>query len=165
MITEKKFHLIYNWIFIPVWNKCQNGYFKKSVEINRGRGSKRRSKTQFYGTQNHQKSLEVNKVCTLICCTDCVLILFPVLWQLAKRIEHYINWKMLSRPILIQMILLSPFPRTRPGVEILGQDNFLFSEMWLPIFKKRNWSFFCTEGSCLMLLLGPGKSRISQKLN
>ena len=76
-------------------------------------GSKRRSKTQFYSTQNHQKSLEVNKVCTLICCTDCVLILFPVLWQLAKRIEHYVNWKMLDRPILIRIILLFPCPRTR----------------------------------------------------
>ena len=36
--TEKKFQLVYNWIFIPVWNECRNGYFKKSVEINRGLG-------------------------------------------------------------------------------------------------------------------------------
>ena len=34
--TEKKFQLVHNWIFIPVWNDCQNGYFKKPVEINRG---------------------------------------------------------------------------------------------------------------------------------
>ena len=27
---------LYNWIFIPVWNECWNGYFKKPVEINRG---------------------------------------------------------------------------------------------------------------------------------
>ena len=33
---KKKNQLVYNWIFIPVWNKCRNGYFKKSVEINRG---------------------------------------------------------------------------------------------------------------------------------
>ena len=32
--TEKKNQLVYNWIFIPVWNECRNGYFKKSVEIN-----------------------------------------------------------------------------------------------------------------------------------
>ena len=36
MITEKKFQLVYNWIFIPVWNECRNGYFKKWVEFNRG---------------------------------------------------------------------------------------------------------------------------------
>ena len=39
VITEKKFQLVYYWNFIPVWNKCQNGYFKKSVEINRGIGA------------------------------------------------------------------------------------------------------------------------------
>ena len=32
----KKNQLVYNWIFIPVWNECRNGYFKKPVEINRG---------------------------------------------------------------------------------------------------------------------------------
>ena len=37
MRTEKKFQLVHNWIFIPVWNDCQNGYFKKPVEINRGK--------------------------------------------------------------------------------------------------------------------------------
>ena len=37
MRTEKKNQLVYNWIFIPVWNECGNGYFKKkTVEINRG---------------------------------------------------------------------------------------------------------------------------------
>ena len=30
------FQFVYNWIFIPVWKECRNGYFKKSVEINRG---------------------------------------------------------------------------------------------------------------------------------
>ena len=35
MTTEKKFQLLYYWNFFPVWNICQNGYFKKSVEINR----------------------------------------------------------------------------------------------------------------------------------
>ena len=34
--TEKKIQLVYNWIFIPVWNECWNGNFKKPVEINRG---------------------------------------------------------------------------------------------------------------------------------
>ena len=38
MRTEIKFQLVYNWIFIPVWNECRNGYFKKPVEINRGKG-------------------------------------------------------------------------------------------------------------------------------
>ena len=38
MNTEKKIQLVYNWNFIPVWNNCRNGYFKKSVEINRGWG-------------------------------------------------------------------------------------------------------------------------------
>ena len=97
------------------------------------------SKTQFYGTQNHQKSLEVNKVCTLICCTDCVLILFPVLWQLAKRIEHYVNWKMLSRPILIRMILLSPFPSLflwKNGKNNFPSRTIFFQpgKIFLPIF-------------------------------
>ena len=36
--TEIFFQLVYNWIFIPVWSKWQNGYFKKPVEINRGKG-------------------------------------------------------------------------------------------------------------------------------
>ena len=39
MRTEKKFQLVHNWIFIPVWNECRNGYFKKPVEINRGNGT------------------------------------------------------------------------------------------------------------------------------
>ena len=34
----KKIHLVYNWNFFSVWNECKNGYFKKSVEINRGIG-------------------------------------------------------------------------------------------------------------------------------
>ena len=34
--TEKKIQLVYSWNFFSVWNKCQNGYFKKLVEINRG---------------------------------------------------------------------------------------------------------------------------------
>ena len=34
--TEIKFQLVYNWIFIPVWNECRNEYFKKPVEINMG---------------------------------------------------------------------------------------------------------------------------------
>ena len=35
---KKKFQLVYNWIFILVWNECRNGNFKKPVEINRGLG-------------------------------------------------------------------------------------------------------------------------------
>ena len=38
VMTEKKIQLVYKWIFIPVWNECRNGYFKKPVEINRGLG-------------------------------------------------------------------------------------------------------------------------------
>ena len=38
MRTEKKFQLVHNWIFIPVWNECRNVYFKKPVEINKGKG-------------------------------------------------------------------------------------------------------------------------------
>ena len=34
--TGKKFQLVLKSIFISVWNKCPNGYFKKPVQINRG---------------------------------------------------------------------------------------------------------------------------------
>ena len=36
MITEKGFQLVYNWIFIFVWNKCHNRYFKKAEDLNSG---------------------------------------------------------------------------------------------------------------------------------
>ena len=35
-LNWKKIQLVHNWIFIPVWNECWNGNFKKPVEINRG---------------------------------------------------------------------------------------------------------------------------------
>ena len=34
--TEIFFQLVLNSIFIPVWNNCPNGFFKKPVQINRG---------------------------------------------------------------------------------------------------------------------------------
>ena len=33
---EKKIQLVLKLIFISVWNKCPNGYFKKPVQINKG---------------------------------------------------------------------------------------------------------------------------------
>ena len=36
--TGKKIQLLLKSIFISVWNKCPNGYFKKPVQINRGSG-------------------------------------------------------------------------------------------------------------------------------
>ena len=31
-LRTASFQLAYNWIFIPVWNECRNGYFKIPVE-------------------------------------------------------------------------------------------------------------------------------------
>ena len=47
------------------------------------------------------KIIEVNKVYPLICCTNCFL--FHAGHDQQKKIEHYINWKMISPPILIHL--------------------------------------------------------------
>ena len=57
MRTDKKIQLVHNWIFIPVWNECRSGYFKKPVEINKGRERLRSylQKFEFQWNSNFRK--------------------------------------------------------------------------------------------------------------
>ena len=58
VITEKKIQLVHNWIFIPVWNECRNGYFKKPVEI----GGKADSLWTAPNSQNWRKNIHWNAI-------------------------------------------------------------------------------------------------------
>ena len=87
-----------------LWRKFSRFWFENAyisgpqVQVGH-RGLKRRSKTQYYYTQNYKNHNELNKVYTLICCTDWILILYQPCDDLEKN-ENCRCLKMPSCPIL-----------------------------------------------------------------
>ena len=140
MITEKKFQLVYNWIFIPVWNECQNGYFKKQVEINRGwvwllilifyeckqqqSTSQIRSVKVFMKPSDEQISFDLTYIIEI---SFCLIITEGVTnWQILGTFILDLEWN------LYQMYHISTYS-VRNHVKLRGfsKDTLLFGGFWL----------------------------------